>query len=428
MNIIYFHTHDLGRFCEPYGYNIPSPNLARFAREGVLFRNAFSAAPTCSPSRAALLTGQYPHECGMFGLTNGGWVLNDYSRHLAAFLGRNGFETAIAGCQHEVMFNPQGYQTLPYEHKLNLDPNTAHGDRLTTTTEAIRFLSQPRRRPFFLSVGHGYTHRGDWKAVREQTEPVWGPVDWRYVRPLPPHPDVPVAREEAAVFANAVRYLDEQFGQVMQAVRDNGLAEDTLVLFTTDHGIGLPDIKAQLKDWGTGVALIARGPRGWSGGKVIDAMVHQMDVYPTLCDLLGLEAPPWLQGVSLGPLVDGTADNIHEAIYTEQNYHLEYKALRAVRTERYKYIRRIGPPQKRNIYSADGGLIHKYWMAHGWGEQDLPEEQLYDLVFDPNEAADLASSPQCAGVLAELRKKLDDWMEATGDPARNGSIPAPPVG
>src|SRR5665647_1522105 len=100
-NIVYMHTHDSGRYWSPYGYALPTPNLMDFARESTLFRHCYCAGPTCSPSRAALLTGRSPHACGMMGLAHRGWQLHDYSQHLAAFLNRQGYHTALCGIQHE---------------------------------------------------------------------------------------------------------------------------------------------------------------------------------------------------------------------------------------------------------------------------------------------------------------------------------------
>ena len=100
-NILYMHTHDSGRYWSPYGHAVPAPNLMRLADDSTLFRHCYSAAPTCSPSRAALLTGMSPHACGMTGLAHRGFRLNDYSRHLAPFLGRQGYRTALCGIQHE---------------------------------------------------------------------------------------------------------------------------------------------------------------------------------------------------------------------------------------------------------------------------------------------------------------------------------------
>ncbi len=105
-NIVYIHSHDSGRYLQPYGHSVPTPHLQRLASEGVLFRQAFSAAPTCSPSRAALLTGQYAHQNGMLGLAHRGFSLNDYSRHLVHTLGSAGYQSVLAGLQH-VAANPR---------------------------------------------------------------------------------------------------------------------------------------------------------------------------------------------------------------------------------------------------------------------------------------------------------------------------------
>ena len=101
MNILYIHTHDSGRMVSPYGVNAPTDNLLAFARDAAVFTQAYCAGPTCSPSRAALLTGTYPHQNGMLGLAQRGFGLTDYRRHLAQFLGRHGYHTVLCGIQHE---------------------------------------------------------------------------------------------------------------------------------------------------------------------------------------------------------------------------------------------------------------------------------------------------------------------------------------
>jgi arylsulfatase A-like enzyme len=103
-NIVYLHAHDAGRMVLPYGYNAPTPRLQAFAEQGITFRNAFCAAPSCSPSRAALLTGRYPHCCGMHGLASPyfRFALDQPERHLSHYLRNHGYETALAGTQHEV--------------------------------------------------------------------------------------------------------------------------------------------------------------------------------------------------------------------------------------------------------------------------------------------------------------------------------------
>lgn len=127
-NILYIHTHDIGRYVQPYGYAVPTPNLQAFAEEGVLFRNAFCANPTCSASRSTLLTGMYPHNNGMTGLAHRGWALNDYSQHIVHTLRDAGYTTVLTGVQH-VASHQEGepWQTIGYDRWLgNEEIGRAH--------------------------------------------------------------------------------------------------------------------------------------------------------------------------------------------------------------------------------------------------------------------------------------------------------------
>lgn len=432
-NIVYIHAHDLGRFCQPMGYDIPAPNLMRLAREGVLFRQCHSAAPTCAPSRAALLTGQYPHRCGMLGLPMPklGYRLNDYSRHLAGFLKQHGYETALSGAQHEAR-EPQAptRESLPYDRFLNHVP-TAQQEFTPglTAPAAVDFLMGQHDRPFFLSVGFLDPHRDnrDDSRIFIESQPMSEPEnideDARYCQPWPHMPDNAVTRREMANFKMGVEMMDADVGRVLRALDTPGLRENTLVIFTTDHGPGVCEMKATLTDRGTGVVLIMRGPTGpqhgeasaFAGGRVIDGMVQHLDLYPTLCDLIGAPYPEWLDGKSLLPLVSGEREEIHEEIFTQQTYHAEVepRPLRAVRTTRYKYIRSYKSDQLRGV---DPGPAQAFWEQHGYAEMPFPDEQLYDLMFDPNEANNLVASPGHSGIRIDLRERLQAWMESTGDP------------
>lgn len=418
MNIIYLHTHDLGRYCEPYGYKIATPHIQRLAEEGIVFRNAFCAAPTCSPSRAALLTGQYPHQNGMFGLTGEGWRLNDYSKHLAGFLGRNGYITALSGSQHEDGFP---FKNLPYDELLNVEDD-GFPNRWVTTDKAIEFIKRKHTKPFFLSIGFDQNHRHRWEATFERTRELLGNPDDRYIRPLPHLPDHPVTRKEMAFFMRAVQYVDLQVGRVTQALREAGLADNTLVFFTTDHGIGLPHVKMNLTDGGTGVALIIKGPGGFAGGQVIDSLVTQLDIYPTLCELIGADQPDWLEGQSLLPLIRGEKTALHQEIFLQQTYHIKYAPLRAIRTERFKYVKRFGDTQSKAYYNADPGETFDFLLSHGYDEIEVPEEQLFDLFFDTNEMCNLIHDSRYLGVAEELRARLNRWQNEKKDPLLNGEI------
>ncbi len=178
---------------------------------------------------------------------------------------------------------------------------------------------------------------------------------------------------------------------MLDSLEAYGLSERTLIVFTTDHGIPFPGAKATLYDRGLGVMLIMRGPGGFMGGHVREGLVSHIDIYPTLCDLVGAELPDFLQGTSLMPLVRGEADEVNEAIFAGSTWHAAYEPQRAVRTRRWKYIRRFGARERPVLPKTDDGPSNKtddgpskdYLLRHGWGERIVPSEQLYDLVFDP---------------------------------------------
>lgn len=415
-NILYLHSHDTGRYVAPYGHAVDTPNIQRLAEEGVLFRQAFCVAPTCSPSRAGLLTGQSAHASGMIGLAHRGFALHDYSQHLVHTLREAGYRSALAGVQH-VAARPE---VIGYDAIVPVDSNRAEH----VAPAAAAWLRGKPREPFFLSVGFFETHR-------EFPEPD-AADDARYLRPPATLPDAPAVRADMAAYHASARVLDGGMGMVLDALRRAGLEKNTLVICTTDHGIAFPGAKCNLTDHGIGVMLIMRGPGGFSGGRVCDAMVSHVDVYPTLCDLLGVEPPPWLTGRSLMPLVRGEADEVNDAVFAEVTYHAAYEPMRAVRTRRWKYIRRFGG----NSAGLDGELhpvlpncddspSKALWLEHGWRDRALSEEELYDLVFDPDEAHNAAGRSDVEPVLREMRSRLDRWMRDTDDPLAHGPVPAP---
>ena len=412
MNIIYLHSHDTGRYLQPYGHAVPAPNLQRLAEEGVLFRRAFNAAPTCSPSRACLLTGQSAHSCGQLGLANREFFLQHPERHLANFLRSHGYRAALCGIQHLVL-DPR---TLGYEWLAEIGSSAAEGAN-GVTAAAVEFINQDHSQPFFLAAGYFETHRVFPQPSEEEDE--------RYTLPPAPLPDTPETRYDMASYKRMAKILDDQVGVVLDALEKAGLAEDTLFIYTTDHGLAFPAMKCTLTDHGMGVALIARGPHGFGGGKVVDGMVSQIDIYPTLCELLDVEPPAWLEGRSFVPLVAGAADEINEEIFGEVSYHAAYEPKRAVRTQRWKYIRRFDQWPTTTMPNIDNGPSKQYLMRNGLAQRTVHQEALYDLLYDPNEACNLVHDPAYAGALTEMRNRLSSWMERTDDPLLRGPVPAP---
>jgi arylsulfatase A-like enzyme len=269
-----------------------------------------------------------------------------------------------------------------------------------------------------MSVGFFETHR-EFSAPTSVRDTLYS---------LPPAnlPDTVVTRRDMAEFKASARSLDQGIGAVLHALHDFGLVENTVVICTTDHGVAFPGAKATLLDGGIGVMMIVRGP-GFGAGKVVDAPVSHLDVFPTLCDLSGTEHPEWLQGRSLMPLVRGEVDSLHDAIFAETTYHAAYQPHRAIRTERWKYIRRFDEYPHPVLANCDDSGTKDLLVTAGWGQQEVPEEQLYDLVLDPQEGRNLADDPARGEVLAELRERLETWMQETDDPLLEGPV-LPPEG
>ena len=411
-NILYLHSHDSGRYLRPYGHNVPTPNLMRIVSRGILFRKMHCAAPSCSASRSALLTGQSPHAAGMNGLAHLGWKLNDYRQHMLYTLRQQkGYYTVLAGLQH-IAVDPKtiGFdEILPGTHHLAAD----------VATHTVEFLQRTPKQPFFLDCGFFETHR-DYPEPTDNAD---------YILPPAPMPDNSSTRIDMAGFHQSARNMDTAIGRILDALEANGLRENTLIISTTDHGIAFPSMKANLYDGGIGVSFMMSGPGIFSKPGVCDAMLSHIDVFPTLCEHLNMEKPGWLTGKSFLPVLRGEQPEVNEAIFAEVTYHAAYEPKRCVRTTRYKYQRRYDGRHTYVLPNCDDGPAKSYWVREGWQNKPLLEpEELYDLVFDPNEHTNLAADPAHAATLHQMQTRLDDWMRATNDPLLKGPVPLPPGG
>jgi N-sulfoglucosamine sulfohydrolase len=410
-NIIYIHSHDTGRYIQPFGYAIPTPNLQKLAEEGVLFRKYFTTHPTSSASRASLLTGMYPHNNGMIGLAHRGFKLKDPGRHLNFTLKKYGYRTVLSGVQHVIdRKDDTSYREIGYDEFLG-NPSEAH-------VKASEWLDNAPDSPFFLSVGFTETHR-EYPRYKYGLNP-------DHVVPPQPLPDVSTVREDFARFTESASILDDKIGMVLGALRRNGLEDNTLVICTTDHGIAFPTMKCNLYDGGTGIFLIMRGPGGFTGGKTIDSMISVIDIFPTICELLQIQKPDWLDGKSIMPIIKGERNEIRDELFLQVNYHASYEPVRGVRTDRYKYIKRYSAKLNPVLPNCDDGLSKQYWLDNGWKETIQPREELYDLIFDPNERNNLMNDPSKRDIVKEMTGRLDRLMKETGDPLIKGYITAPP--
>lgn len=405
-SILYLHCHDMGRYIGPMGYGIDTPNLMRLARRGTLMRNMHCAAPSCSPSRAAMLTGMYPHSAGMLGLVNRGFELKKNENHIARWLSSHGYHTILAGNQHVIRNRDQaGYDCILPDAGLS---------SMEVSRNGIKALDGVGDKPFFLDIGLHDTHR----PFEEEALT----CDPAYIMPPTPLPDSPETRRDMAGYITEAKRFDEAVGYILDRLEERGLLEDTFILCTTDHGIAFPSMKCNLTHHGTGVFCIFSWPGRVPAGAACDALTSQVDFFPTLCDATGVPAPPWLQGVSLMPLLRGEVDAAREELFTEVTFHCNYEPQRAVRTARYTYIRRYVDMDITYCANSDEGESKELWLANGWQNRHVDAEQLYDTMFDPTEAVNRLKDPAYAEVLADMRQRLDRWQQETDDPILQGRV------
>jgi arylsulfatase A-like enzyme len=245
-------------------------------------------------------------------------------------------------------------------------------------------------------------------------------------------PDDPRIREEISRFYGEVSRMDDAAGKVLAALSENDLDEDTLVIFTSDHGIGMPLAKGTLYDPGTKIPLILRWTGRMEGGRRYDGLTANVDLLPTILEAVGQKAriPENLDGHSLWPFIERGEDVAHPWIFTEQTWHDFYEPIRAVRNRRYKLIRNFAPVSGRAAGMQIAADILQTTAVDVMRETlrawPRPELELYDLVQDPWERENLAGQPAVAEIQARLTRALDDWLSRTDDPILEGVVPAPP--
>lgn len=430
-NILLIHCHDLGRFLGSYDVpTVQTPNLDELANDGVRFDRAFCTAPQCSPSRASLFTGRYPHSNGVMGLTHGhfAWNLHDGERHLAGELKAAGFATSLVGVHHESLASPPEVVA----ERLGFDDVVLQGLADTVADRSVERLERfaGSGQPFYLQTGFYEPHRLRGSNDKPDVLGFLGDdmtADEELGVTVPPYlEDTEGSRLEVAEIQGAVRKMDAATGRILRRLRELDLEQDTIVLFTTDHGLALPRAKCSLYDPGLEVALLVRYPaRGWTGGRTTDGLVSNVDVVPTLLETVGLPTPEQVQGQSLRRFLDGDGDVERTEIFGEMTYHDYYDPRRCIRTERHKLI--------VNFTSAPDFMDpSQSWRPRstaraphaGQGAYHKPVE-LYDLHDDPVELANLAEDPAHAETRRDLLAKLWAWMAETKDPLLEGAVTSP---
>jgi N-sulfoglucosamine sulfohydrolase len=427
-NILIVHCHDIGQYLHCYGREtVQSPRIDGLAQEGVRFPRSYCTAPQCSPSRSSLFCGRYPHNTGVMGLCHAdfAWDLHPEERHLGQILKDAGYNTRAVGIIHETRSGAQrcGYET--------------HSPRpwaVEATNEAIAELgrlAENQDQPFYMSVGFIEPHRlpskkhptADMGFLGDDLEP-----DTTLGVEIPPYVrDDDGARTEVAELQGAVHHVDTQAGRLFDAVKDLGLEENTLVIFTADHGVALPRAKCSLYDPGLQVPFILRLPsrEGWHGGITHDSMISNVDYLPTLLDLVGISVPQNVQGRSFAPLLDGGDYTPRDAVFGEITYHDYYDPRRCIRTDTHKLIVNFSAapafmdptqswrPRSITVEPANPALVYH------------PLVELYDLREDPWEQKNLSEDPAHAPVRDELLRRLHAHLSDTQDPLLEGAVTSP---
>ena len=417
-NIVLIHWHDTGRNLGAYGVDgVRSPNVDRLASQGTRFDRAFSLAPLCSPARGALFTGRYPHSNGLMGLSHQGWEYNSSERTLPMLLRQVGYYTSLVGLQHE----SSDPTTLGYDEVIDLN---ASGQRAPAVAELaldrLKELAEGEV-PFFMVIGITEPHR-PFPATRYAPEPASAVS-------VPPYlDDSDDLREDLAAFYGAISYADEATGRILDTIDTLHLDENTIVIFTTDHGIPFPRAKSTLHDSGIEVALIVRMPNTYSPAPATyGGLVSHIDVVPTLLELVDAELPTYVQGQSFAAVLAGPESvNTRAEIFAEKNWHgrLQYDPVRCVRTDKYKYIRSF---EQRPAVPLPGDIAQSLSANGVDGDTVRASIELYDLSKDPHELHNLAGSKELSDIEADLAAQLLDWQERTHDPVLLGPIQAPRV-
>lgn len=415
-NIIYIHTHDSGKIFEPYYPSIKTPNYQDFVDNALIFERAFSASPTCSPSRASLLTGKMPHENGMLGLANRGFELNDYNQHLVSLLNDAGYITCLCGIQHEYgryTNHNQGANKIGYQ--INLTTELIENDEcdyykwdLRNAEQVVHYLdSHDKKRPFFLSYGMFMTHRKYPKVIDNYNINKCYFPEWLIEN------DIIVNDYKGHL--QALTYFDCCFGKVWNAIKNNELLDNTIIVVTSDHGIAFPFAKCNLNDRGLGVNFSIRVPESLNNGKRFSGLFSHIDFVPTILSLLKIENNYSGQGLDFSDSINHSLDNVRDRVYGEVNFHTSYEPMRSIRSNKYLYIKYFDDYSFYNLSNIDDSDSKDYYINTSLlgGEKSL--ELFYDLEKDCNQLNNLIDDASYSGIIDQFRLELYDYMVKTND-------------
>jgi len=357
----------------------------------------------------------------------GGWAgfrFSDEATHAATHFKKLGYETMLLGLAHEVAgsacpdsyFDKIGFDILWHDRKYF----SRHARELKEKMPAILDVRKDIHKPFYLQIGIQETHT---PYLCDGVEPFE-----EFGVTIPESPalcDGLGTRRQFAELQGAVNRLDEGLGHVMKCLEERGLSENTILVFTADHGLPMPREKTTLYDRGIGVFLMIRYPGIFPKGARYDHLVSNIDILPTLIEAVGGNPPENIEGKSFFPLLTGSEYDQRKMLFAEKTFHTSYDPVRCVRTKDFKYIFNFESVRPENycldIYNKPVLIENRASLRYRPDRFD----ELYDLKNDPNETANLAEDPKYQDVRKKLASELVKWMTATDDPILEGPVASP---
>ncbi len=416
-NILWISVEDMSPQLASYGdATAATPNLDQLANEGVRYTNTFTTAGVCAPSRAAIITGMHQNSIG--------------AQHMRTLNGSNNTPNAeVRVGNYEAVPPPDVKTFTEYLRAAGyFVTNASKTDfqfKVPLTTYDLSANNKDWRdrpdanQPFFSIININLTHESRvWRNAGQ-----FGNIDPNDV-PVPPYyPNTQLVREDLAVYYNNIAKMDNEVGNILNRLRNDGLDDNTIVFFFSDHGAGLPRSKRDLYDGGTKIPLIIRFPDGSFANTVTDQLVSAIDFAPTLLKLAGVEVPDYMQGTSfLDPAASDRA-YVHAA---KDRTDESYDYVRTIRNKQYKLIRNYDPSRPYIIpvqYRNQMNIMQELYELRDngnptpeqalWLADSRPEYELYDITLDPFELHNLADDPAYASILSQLQADLDAWMIQT---------------
>ena len=422
-NIVWISNEDMSPHLGVYGDAMArTPTLDRFAAQAIRFTHAFSTAPVCAPSRAAIITGMYQAAIGAQHMR----TTEDTVPELPG--------PYLAVPPFYVKAFPEYLRAAGYFTSNRAKTDYQFGVPFTIWDDLGREAHWRNRsnksQPFFSVFNLEVTHESQsfpTSPARKGKTPVTRAAD---VRVPPYYPDTPAVRDELARMYDNIQDMDAQVGEILRQLDEDGLADNTIVFYWSDHGDGVPRAKRSLYDSGLRVPLMIRVPPRFGGGSapgsVRNELVSLVDLAPTVLALAGLDPPAHMQGrVLIGPRAGAAADYVFGA---RDRMDAEYDMMRSARDAQYLYIRNFSPelPYAGHIIYRNQSAIMQEWLrlqAEGtltgpptlWMRTSRPPEELYDVRRDPNQIENLASAPAHRQTLERMRSAVSGWMTRVGD-------------